>query len=336
MIGIVVRGLALLIGVHLLLMGGALAVGRLLPGAMLAFSSDRDGNGFDIYLADVNTGALVQIASPELINSSPTWSPDGQKLVWLRGGSLFTYYALDMGSYRVYPLTDLTISSPSTAWSPDGTTILFERGAANGWTNIMALEVASGQTTSLTDENQGYESSPAWLPDNRHFVYAYQIDGLTNRVGLYDMTDHTFTQLTDEQSVIPSVSPDGQTFTYYVDRTTLMIRSLAGTETQRLQFREPIDYVQPVWSPDSTQVAFGRDVRVVAIYDLTTQTVRDLTPTGVYEYGPVWSPDGHSLLTVESTRRGTRLMIVDVASGERRPFAYLSPFVADRMPAWRP
>ena len=86
----------------------------------------------------------------------------------------------------------------------------------------------------------------------------------------------------------------------------------------------------PVWSPDSSQVAFitigDDDVQVRSI------TIGDGEPRVVTQgFAPAWSPDGSELVVVGITGE---LAVVDVGSGQQRPLADTGTLGAN--PMWSP
>jgi TolB protein len=323
------------------LVGVATVLGRAINSDMIAFTSDRNGANHDIYLYDSLLGVVAQITDNGNNNSSPNWSPDGNTLVWLQGGSSASFYALNLNTFEEYPITNLLVSSPEMEWSPNGEAFLFEKTAANGWKNILLVNAQTREMTPLTDGDQLHESSPSWSPDGTAFTYSYQDNLAANRIAVYRLAQGERTTITDDESIYPAWSPDGSMIAYLSQRgdvPKLTLISPEGEVLTTLNFSEPLDYVQPEWSPDGMKLAFGRNTTDVLVYDLATKTLTDLTPDGVYDYDPAWSSDGTRLAVIESTdiRRQTHIVVIEVATGTRTTIGVAHANSSDRMPAWRP
>jgi len=341
MFGWMLRSLGLLLLLVCAALLAAGAVGRLLRGPMLAFTSDRASQSFEIMLMDAALGTLLQVTSNGRTNSAPQWSPDGMTLAWLQGGDDASFRALDMNTFAIRQLTSPLISSPVLVWAPQGDRFLYERTASNGWKNILLTSLADGCTRNLTENNQYHESSPSWAPDGQRFVYAYQDNRANNRLAIYDLLTGADTTITQDESIYPSWSPDGEWIAYINQRgftPRLTIMRPDGSGRRDLIFNETLNYVPPRWSADSRYLAFGFANSYLLVLEVDTDAMRRITPENTFDYDPAWSPDGRWLAVVETTlqRTATRVVIVDAHTLARRTLSNPSLFSADRMPAWRP
>lgn len=163
----------------------------------------------------------------------------------------------------------------------------------------------------------------------------------------------------------PQWSPDGRrigfflafgtvTYTSGTDADGLFVMSAEGRKLRRLT-RGPESFSWQ-WSPDGSRIAFERarstsDRAVLAIVGLDSGETRPLESTSAsgkdagarfstvtfnnvvhhwYYEGWQWSPDGRSLLVLESHR--TRPWVVDIETDTVTKL----PWLADSMPSWQP
>lgn len=137
-------------------------------GESIAYFSRRDLDihrsiNYDVFVRDLGAdGQERQISSfsgsdgdPYWI-SPPTWSPDGQRLVWLQGGEQkWMYYhpwqmvMADLSSGETRPLAQLDRNIYLPRWSADGESVyaLLEEKHV---TPLIEVDVASGAVTHLT------------------------------------------------------------------------------------------------------------------------------------------------------------------------------------------
>ncbi len=93
-------------------------------------------------------------------------SPDGRTVVFDLLGDLYT---VPIEGGDATPLTSGLAFDQQPRFSPDGTEVLFisdRSGAENLWT----LDVATGDTTQITEGKTSNWMSPEWMPDGRYVV----------------------------------------------------------------------------------------------------------------------------------------------------------------------
>jgi TolB protein len=124
-------------------------------------------------------------ATREGCDTSPAWSPDGEKIAFVssRTGNGDIYVVStsgeEGGGNRVQRLTDSPAVDDQPSWSPDGTEIAFTRMVnpnKSRKTDIYKVDAEGSGQTCLAHHRDS-EHSPTWSPDGEHI--AYVIDNFT-------------------------------------------------------------------------------------------------------------------------------------------------------------
>ncbi len=153
----------------------------------------------------------------------PDVSPDGASMVFVRrlgDRSDLHLISIDGGG-----LVRLTHSEPDAEWSgprfsPDGRSVVASRWRPGGRLDLVLVERATGEVTSLT-EDRAKDVEPAWLPDGSGIVFRSDRDGASNLYVLR-LSDRALSRVTNVLggAFAPDVAPDGRrvAFASYASR----------------------------------------------------------------------------------------------------------------------
>ena len=130
-------------------------------------------------------------------NSSPSFSPDGSKLVFMSPRPALTpqIYVMNSDGTKVKLLTPFAKGKRSYRtgpdWSPAGDAVAYEQ--QNGDFQVWMINIKSGKMTQLTKfmENE----DPSWAPDGRHMAITSTRGG-TREIWVLDTKSGTYRQLT--------------------------------------------------------------------------------------------------------------------------------------------
>ncbi len=210
-------------------------------GRYVAFLSERDLFGIDLFLADAQTGEVLKklgdidsdrhLDALRFINSAGTWSPDGQKfafVVFVEGDNEIA--VLDVGTREIerrIRVGDIgALKDP--AWSPDGRQIAFT-GIKGGLSDLYLVDVEGGTARQLTNDRY-MDLQPAWSPDGRTLAFATDrgpgtsFDRLATaqpRLALFDLATSEIRLLSlfeRAKHINPQYSPDGESLYFVADR----------------------------------------------------------------------------------------------------------------------
>jgi TolB protein len=146
----------------------------------ITFVSSRDTTSGprikEIYLMSWDGSDQRRITSHESISIGPTWSPDGENIVYtsFSGGSSDLYVISRQGGGRTKLGTGLGLNT-SAAFSPDGSKIAFV-GSRSGNSDIYVMDANGGNIRRLTTDSS-IESTPAWSPNGREISFTSSRSG---------------------------------------------------------------------------------------------------------------------------------------------------------------
>lgn len=110
--------------------------------------------------------------------SDAVWSPDGQKIAFVRSNTRHGVYVVNADGSGVRNLTPKPMGAvyAAPAWSPDGRKIAFVSVERDGNSEIYLMNADGSGQRNLT-LNPAYDGDPAWSPDGRKITFVSNRDG---------------------------------------------------------------------------------------------------------------------------------------------------------------
>jgi Tol biopolymer transport system component/PKD repeat protein len=200
---------------------------------------------------------VVQPGSGSLTVASgtePAWSPDGSKIAFVGNldGGIFVLNLVD------WSLVQITTDGASPAWSPDGLKIAFS-STRTGPFELYVMNADGSAVTQVTD-NVRFAGQPAWSPDGGRIAFDCQVDIYNWDICAVNANGTEFVRLTNDPAGDSSAawSPDGATIAFatrrYQTQPEIAMMNPDGSGVRRVS--PGIAGFGPVWSPDSTRIAF--------------------------------------------------------------------------------
>jgi TolB protein len=224
-------------------------------GTRIAFACVTGGN-LDIGITGAGGGPLEPVSSHPRVDIQPAWSRDGKSLFFVSARS---------GGFRIFrhdlaTKVDTAVTNGiQPAVSPDGRLLAYEQGG------LRVLDLQSGESRLVRDEETEYRMEPSWTPDGTNLLYVTEDEG-SNDIRVIAAAGGEPIELTLDTSrheISPAVSPDGTRFAF--------VQYDAGV---------PALYVAPITGG-----------RAGAWRKLSVTKRRSLTPTGRLQLRVV-GPDG--------------------------------------------
>ncbi|NOH11947.1 MAG: hypothetical protein HND51_09905 [Chloroflexi bacterium] len=227
-----------------------------------------------------------------VIVGSPAWSPDGKFLAYTCNNHLCVVN-FDGSGYR--QVTESTSNRYFPNWLPDGNLIAFGKINKEIVFNVHTLDVASGSEELVLPG--AYAAS--WSPDGTHIAFLKLNDDLQNEmyvrsiqggndVKIWDFEVETFAWSSDGEYLLLSAKEEKSTLEHEI-----YVIHPDGSGVVKLTEND-WDDIYPVWSPDSTQIAFSSKQfgnYDIFVMNVNGSNVQQLTTSVLDETAPSWQPD---------------------------------------------
>jgi Tol biopolymer transport system component len=277
----------------------------LLEDHAIAFLSGKNGNR-EIYLVNLDDTSIVNLTDNTSDDNRFKWSPDGQKIAFLRFLPTGTgLYVMDSdGSDSTLLIEGNVIFSYD--WSPNNSQIVY--GTDKG---IYIVDATSGDYALLVSnslEASGVTHPISWSPDGSKIVFSgFTLMGGNLDVFLMNATGSELIQMTNDEAFDFNVAwaSDGQKIAIM---TTDSVSVMNGDGTNRrtvYESRDIFDLFDCVaWSLDSKTIIFDDKYDIMRTVNTDGSDLAELRVTGQC---PSWSPDGQSIafiVTETTTQKG--------------------------------
>jgi Tol biopolymer transport system component len=314
----------------------------------------------DIFSVDPASGTSVQITSGPGIDRKPTVSPDGTRVVFLRGkdttGDAFDLVIanVDGSSARVVSTATISDGDPFK-WSPDSTFILLNH--VDG--NVIRYNANGDAPVIVRERTFVHAFQP---PAGQKVVYetltSSRTLGLMNPDGTGATPIYTIPAAETKDGCdfgTTAFSPDGTQIAFNrqpkaTDQCRIFVMNVDGTNVHQLTTEtDLLTETDFRWSPDGSMIAFDRWdntlgpwlIQPIGIAASTGGATRSIGPTPVADGAAFeWSPDGASIISVpgtilswppSTTMPSAHPLIIDVATGA----AHEASWTVSSWPTWQ-
>ncbi|EDM38194.1 hypothetical protein PBAL39_01227 [Pedobacter sp. BAL39] len=247
-------------------------------GKFLAFLSEKDLFGIDLFLADAKTGKILRKLSSQISNSH---------------------------------IDDFNFLESAGAWSPDSKQFAFSI-FSKGRNQLMVIDVASGKVVlraAMGDVAQFGNLS--WSTNGDDIAFSGMVEGQSD-IFSYNLKTKQVTQITDDiySDYAPSYSPDGSKLIFSSDRASInsgtkdavhplnmTIYDISSKTLSDVPVFKGANNLNAMFSGDSKRIFFlsNRDgFRNLYEYNLENQDLKQLTDyftgiSGITEFSPAIS-----------------------------------------------
>jgi len=253
----------------------------------IAFSSDRrGGQSKEIYVMDYDGFAPSQrpLTVNRSLNLTPSWSPDARALAYIsyRAGrpDLYRAFIYEGRGENLVAGPDRAMTF-TPAWSPDGAKIAFT-STRDGNSEIYVVNRDGSDARRLT-HHPSIDTSPCWSPNGREIAF------------------------TSDRSGAPQI--------YVMDADGLNLRriSFEGSYNDSAAWSPSSEFSEIAWASRIERGPFD-----IAVLNLKTNQVRQLTTGRGSNESPSWSPNGMHLVFTSSRTGSSQIFTMNRDQSNQR------------------
>ena len=181
----------------------------------------------------------------EILN--PSWSPDGQKLVFTAQiGGLTDLYIYDLAANELRRLTEDAFADLQPAWSPDGNSIAFVtdrfgtsvENLSYSPLRLATINPSSGQISELPSLGSGMQINPQWAQGGRVLYFLSDAAGLTDVYRL-EVASGALSRVTRLPAGVSGIAALSPALAVAANTERMMVSVHAGENNNVLRFDGP-------------------------------------------------------------------------------------------------
>jgi len=184
-------------------------------GKYLAFLSEKDLFGVDLFLADAKTGRIMRKLSSQVANShiddfnfiesAGTWSPDSRQFafsIFSKGKNQLMVININDGSVALRTAMGKVEQFGNLTWASNGEDIAFS-GMIEGQSDIFSYNFKTKQVTQITNDIYS-DYAPNYSPDGKKIAFSSDRVSIAKNginaiqpmnLSVYDITSKTITDI---------------------------------------------------------------------------------------------------------------------------------------------
>src|SRR2546423_1554587 len=231
----------------------------LVAGGKIVFSSNSE-----IWTINDDGSSRKQLTSGGRINSAPSWSPEGARVVFQSAqatGQAADILVMSADGHDVKNLTNSAADDQQPVWSPDGNRIAFASNR-DGDYDIYAMNSDGSNLVNLTN-NAVTDESPSWSPDGTKILFDIAHGGGETDIFVMNADGSNQKRLTTDPAVdqFAAWAPDGKRIAFVSTRNDqgfqIWVMNSDGSNQTRLTNNSTQGKnFHPSWSPDGSRIAF--------------------------------------------------------------------------------
>jgi len=320
-------------------------------GAQILFMSAREGRFADLYTLSLKDNRLRRVTNDQTLSQYGVFAPNGRTIAYARGrqswsrpqykGSANTeLYTIPAQGGKTTRLTKYEGWDSWPLYAPDGRTLYFVTDR-DGTSNLWRMSASGQQPEQITHHKGDAVRYPTIARDGSRIVYEYNFEiwvlplntgrqqpasevktvartpDTEHRTPLKiyapsDRLENAVQRLTLTSGAASlALSPDGKTLAFAA-RGEIWTVPVEGGNATRLTDNGSAEYA-PVWSSDSTKLAFVSDRNSnldVYLIDVKTRQEKPVTVDQADETNPKFSEDGRFLAYVRTGGSEAGLYVV--------------------------
>lgn len=262
-----------------------------------------------------SSGDAAQIITARgMINTRPSFSPDGKRIVFEsdRLGFSDIWYCESDGS-DCTQLTSLHGTAGTARWSPDGHRIAFEFQSRHYY-DVYVLEIPDGRPRRLLTFPDADNGAPNWSRDGKWIYFYSSHEKGPLQLWKVPFQGGTPVRVTKNGGVYASESEDGR-FLYYskMDQPGIWKIPMNGGEEEHV-LDQPVGYRWFNWTLAPGGIYFvneaGPERPRIEFFDFATRKRTLIHVEDKPGFGLALAPDGKSLLHSRSESEDCEIMLV--------------------------
>ncbi len=296
-------------------------------GRMVAYVLETQGQA-DLYVVRVAGGARLRLTNDATRESSPEFSPDGERIVFTRfspGGEAPEICVIPTLGGDVTPVLAGAVQA---SWSPDGTRLACLMWRPPEPQTLVTVDAAGRELKVLlrADSVYPFVKGFSWSPDGSSLAFARSTGGMASEIWLMPTGGGQARKLwTDPPGVFsgdPRFAADGSGIVHVSNRggaENIWFMPLGGGPPVQLTSGPGPDTQPSVARGGGVSFMNVRERIGLFLHDLVTGQKRELVSHPGPLWAPVFSPDGDEVAFSRAEADGSwHIWIVSVGSGEQR------------------